>query len=100
MSSGAASLPQRKVCPWVLRAKFDEGRHLERIASGELAPYSKHPGRPAPSGANEPVGGSGLLDPKWLLDDGEALQNSHGDDTSCADCQPWRPRALAAQRQS
>jgi hypothetical protein len=126
--SDPPSVPRRKVCQWILRTKFNEGQYLERIASGELTPYLKHPGRPAPPGANEPpgtlsqfvryrdsggidvvkvhrylrpdgsIGGSSRLpDPKWLLDEREVLQDSHGDEDVCPDCQVWRPRALAAQ---
>ena len=120
------SIAPRPACPWLVRARFNESRFVQRAARGELqvrvprsyptpAAQNQAPGTVtqkleywSPDGRRLVVaiqylrldgtlGGSGRPDPKLLVDGNERLTPNHGDDESCADCSAWRPRALVGR---
>ncbi len=125
MTSQPLNLPQREVCPWLLRRKFNEGQYVERAARSELvAIVSRRWLTPAernqvagtvtekveysaPEGErlaialqfvqpNGRLGASGRPDPKWLREGGENLIPSHRDDEVCPDCPADRRSRLSS----
>jgi len=119
------SIRAKRVCPWIVRAKFNAAQFVEHAARNELqvrGPRSwlTPPGQnQVPGTATEKLeymtpqgqrlaiaiqyrrpdgtlGSSDRPEPKWLVEGSEILTPSHRDDESRPDCPAWRPRALAA----
>jgi hypothetical protein len=109
-------MPPQRVCPWIVRERFNRGQYAERASAGHLLLSRIRSEPPAPR-VNEPpgtrseiieyrdprtrrrialvhrylrpdgsIGGSGRVDPKWLRDSDEILIPSHDDSVTCADC--------------
>jgi hypothetical protein len=106
---------RRKVCPWMMRYRFNALRIFERSQRASDPPEIIDQG-PAPRESGEPrgtlsqmiryriggadyakwhqylrldgsIGGSGRPDPKWLRVGGEIWKLAHDDnDPPCADC--------------
>jgi len=121
VSSQSAKRVLVRVCTWRLRYEFNVGRFVERVnhdlrervrrspapaALGEVPgteshfiTYQAQPGTVVamafcyqrPDGT---LGGSGRIDPKWVLRGAEAWIPSHNDHNECLECSHWRALAL------
>lgn len=118
--TSSSSLPQRYVCPWILRRLFNESNITERAEREEVrVTYRKLPRRAPASAGQAPgavtelleyflpdgtsialahqyrnpdgtIGASGRPDPKLLRTDVEILIPYPEADHSCPDCPPRR----------
>lgn len=115
MASRGTPVRVQRVCPRILRRLFNDRQFVERAHKGSLIAYEKDSNL-APPGSGQPpgtrtqkveyfarngkrlalaiqyrrpdgtLGGSGLPDPKWLLDVDKALIPGHRDDQRCPEC--------------
>lgn len=117
MTLAPSSLPQRKVCLWMLRDLFNRGQYEQRAEAGTLQRRVTRSYPTPPSGTHPPgtmsrfyeyLDDQGVIvakafhhdrpndpwkpNPKWILSNSEILTPSHNDDGGCNDCGTYRPR--------